>query len=69
MSIESDTRCGAVCGEDVALAAIALHARLRETEEWAFYCRPLPRREIVRLARIVRDYARLTLPQQPKEGV
>lgn len=67
MSAESDTQCGAVSDEDVALAATTLHARLRETSEHTLCCRPLTRRELVRLARIVQDYARLTMPQKGGE--
>ena len=49
----------AITETDIDNAIRALQARLVETNERAFYCRPLQRRQVAALLTIIRDYQAL----------
>lgn len=46
--------------DDIDSAIRALQARLVETNERAFYCRPLQRRQVALMLTIIKDYQALT---------
>ena len=64
MTTVTGTPPGAPSAADVADAVTALQARLTETEATAFYCRPLKRRQIVSLLKIIQHYQALTRQEQ-----
>lgn len=49
-----------VSRDDIESAIRALQARLVETNERAFYCRPLQRRQVALMLTIIKDYQALT---------
>lgn len=49
-----------VSRDDIDNAIRALQARLIETNERAFYCRPLQRRQVALMLTIIKDYQALT---------
>lgn len=64
MTTATDTSPGAPSAADVDAAARALQARLIESKQEAFYCRPLQRRQIVTLLHIVIRYRALTRQEE-----
>ena len=59
MTSETATPPGEISAADVENALIALRARLRETATDAYLTRPLQRRQVVALYRIVLNYRAL----------
>jgi hypothetical protein len=56
---DKTTPSTAISDMDVDNALRTLQARLIETNERAFYCRPLQRRQVAALLTIIKDYQAL----------